>query len=105
MKSSHKNEVGGLSGQPLKDMSTQCIKDFYRLTRGQIPIIGVGGIANGQDAFEKILAGASLLQIYSSFAFQGPPVIRRIKQELEETLRSVPICYITFYPILINFFS
>lgn len=88
MKSECKSEVGGLSGQPLKDISTRCIGDFYRLTGGRIPIIGVGGVASGQDAFEKILAGASLIQLYTSFAFQGPPVVRRIKRELDEILRS-----------------
>lgn len=88
LKSQCKDEIGGLSGQPLKDISTRCIRDFYRLTNGQIPIIGVGGISSGQDAYEKILAGASLVQLYTSFALQGPPVVRRIKRELDEILRS-----------------
>ena len=81
--------MGGLSGEPLKDISTKCIKDVYRLTKGQIPIVGVGGVASGQDAFEKILAGASLVQLYTSFAFQGPPVVRRIKRELDEILKYI----------------
>lgn len=81
--------MGGLSGEPLKDISTKCIKDVYRLTKGQIPIVGVGGVASGQDAFEKILAGASLVQLYTSFAFQGPPVVRRIKRELNEILKYI----------------
>lgn len=89
LKSQCKDEIGGLSGQPLKDISTRCIRDFYRLTNGQIPIIGVGGISSGQDAYEKILAGASLVQLYTSFALQGPPVVRRIKRELDEILRFV----------------
>nr|SVE73644.1 EOG090X08P9 [Daphnia atkinsoni] len=88
LKSPNKNEIGGLSGQPLRDISTRCIGDFYRLTGGQIPIIGVGGVASGQDAYEKILAGASLVQLYSSFALEGPPIVRRIKRELDEILRS-----------------
>nr|CAG4647175.1 EOG090X08P9 [Megafenestra aurita]SVE92478.1 EOG090X08P9 [Megafenestra aurita] len=87
LKSDSKNESGGLSGEPLKDISTQCIKDIYRLTRGQVPIVGVGGVASGQDAYDKVLAGASLVQLYTSFAFQGPPVVRRIKRELDEILR------------------
>nr|CAG4651101.1 EOG090X08P9 [Simocephalus serrulatus]SVE94326.1 EOG090X08P9 [Simocephalus serrulatus] len=87
LKSDLKSETGGLSGQPLKDVSTRCIRDIYRLTRGQIPIVGVGGVASGQDAYEKVLAGASLIQLYTSFAFQGPPVVRRIKRELDELLR------------------
>ena len=60
--------------------------DFNRLTGGRIPVVGVGGVASVQDAFEKILPGASLL--YTSFAFHGPPVVRRIKRELDEILRS-----------------
>lgn len=91
LKSDSKNESGGLSGEPLKDISTQCIKDIYRLTRGQVPIVGVGGVASGQDAYDKVLAGASLVQLYTSFAFQGPPVVRRIKRELDEILRFVSI--------------
>ena len=87
LQSIHKIETGGLSGLPLKNLSTQCIKDFYRLTKGQVPIVGVGGVSSGQDAFEKIQAGASLIQIYTSFAFHGPPVVRRIKRELDEILR------------------
>nr|CAG4643312.1 EOG090X08P9 [Ilyocryptus agilis] len=87
LKSCHKSETGGLSGQPLRDMSTQCIKDFYRLTRGTIPIVGVGGIASGQDAFDKIRAGASLVQLYTSFAFQGPPIVPKIKAELDALLK------------------
>ncbi|XP_050548192.1 dihydroorotate dehydrogenase (quinone), mitochondrial-like, partial [Daktulosphaira vitifoliae] len=78
---------GGLSGRPLKDKSTKLISDFYKLTNGKIPIIGVGGIFNGQDAYEKVRAGASLLQIYTSFIYNGPPIITKIKKELETLLR------------------
>ena len=87
LQSSHQQENGGLSGQPLKEISTQCVKEVYRLTRGEIPIIGVGGISNGQDAFDKIHAGASLVQLYTSFAFEGPPVVRKIKRELDEIIK------------------
>ncbi|XP_050528570.1 dihydroorotate dehydrogenase (quinone)-like isoform X2 [Daktulosphaira vitifoliae] len=80
-------EPGGLSGRPLKDKSTKLISDFYKLTNGKIPIIGVGGIFNGQDAYEKVRAGASLLQIYTSFIYNGPPIITKIKKELETLLR------------------
>ena len=89
LKSSHKTETGGLSGQPLKDLSTKCVSDFYRLTGGKVPIIGVGGVASGQDAFEKIQAGASLVQLYSAMAIQGPTVVRRIKRELEDILKYI----------------
>lgn len=54
---------------------------------GQLPIIGVGGVASGQDAYEKIRAGASLIQLYSALVYQGPPVVSRIKRELEELLQ------------------
>lgn len=75
-------EQGGLSGQPLRDMSSRVIREFYRLTNGQIPIIGVGGVATGQDAYEKIKAGASLIQLYTSLTYEGPPVVNKIKREL-----------------------
>eukprot|EP00096_Caligus_rogercresseyi_P015799 TRINITY_DN8274_c0_g1_i1.p1 TRINITY_DN8274_c0_g1~~TRINITY_DN8274_c0_g1_i1.p1 ORF type:complete len:395 (-),score=69.83 TRINITY_DN8274_c0_g1_i1:71-1255(-) len=85
--SSNKAEVGGLSGKPLKDLSTRAIREMYSLTQGQVPIVGVGGISNGRDAYEKIEAGASLIQIYSAFVYQGPPVVKRINRELAEILR------------------
>ena len=84
--SSNKVEVGGLSGQPLKALSTQTIKDMYKLTAGKVVIIGVGGVFNGADALEKIKAGASLVQIYTSLAYLGPPVVNQIKQELSDLL-------------------
>lgn len=79
-------ENGGLSGQPLRDMSTKMISDFYRLTNGKIPIIGVGGISSGQDAYEKIKAGASLVQLYTGLTYEGPPIVNKIKRELIELL-------------------
>lgn len=79
-------EVGGLSGAPIKDMSTKVIGQMYKLTKGQVPIIGVGGVATGQDAYEKILQGASAIQLYTAMAFHGPPVVNRIKSELSELL-------------------
>ncbi|XP_015368075.1 PREDICTED: dihydroorotate dehydrogenase (quinone), mitochondrial [Diuraphis noxia] len=80
-------EPGGLSGKPLQEESTKLISEFYRLTNGKIPIIGVGGVFNGQDAYAKIRAGASLIQIYTSFIYNGPSVIVNIKKELENLLR------------------
>ncbi|CAG9769550.1 unnamed protein product [Ceutorhynchus assimilis] len=85
LNSDHKNEVGGLSGAPLRDMSTQMIMEMSLLTNGAV-IIGVGGISTGKDAYEKIKAGASLVQIYSTLAFDGPPVVTRIKKELVDLL-------------------
>ena len=82
------DEVGGLSGAPLRSLSTEAIAHVYRLTRGCLPIIGCGGVFTGDDAFEKIKAGASLVQIYTSFAIQGPPVVAAINRRLVSLLRS-----------------
>lgn len=87
LQSFRKSEPGGLSGEPLKPLSTDIIKDMYRLTKGKMPIIGVGGVSTGDDAYEKIRAGASLLQLYSALVYHGPPVVSRIKRELEELLQ------------------
>ncbi|XP_070809075.1 dihydroorotate dehydrogenase (quinone), mitochondrial isoform X3 [Pituophis catenifer annectens] len=81
------NEVGGLSGAPLRQLSTQMVSDMYSLTQGRVPIIGVGGVCTGQDALEKIRAGASLVQMYTALTYHGPPVVGTIKQELEALLR------------------
>ncbi|XP_050302553.1 dihydroorotate dehydrogenase (quinone), mitochondrial [Anthonomus grandis grandis] len=83
LKSIHKNESGGLSGAPLKDTSTQMIKEMSKLTNGAF-IIGVGGVSTGKDAYEKIRAGASLVQIYSALIYGGPPLVAKIKKELAE---------------------
>ncbi|KAL7866549.1 hypothetical protein AOLI_G00143630 [Acnodon oligacanthus] len=81
-----KNETGGLSGQPLKELSTRVVWEMYSLTKGKVPIIGVGGVASGQDALDKIRAGASLVQLYTALVYQGPPVVNKIKRELHELL-------------------
>ena len=77
---------GGLSGGPLLHASTRIIATLYRLTRGQIPLVGVGGIFTAQDAWEKISAGASLVQLYTGFIYEGPDVARRINEGLVEIL-------------------
>ncbi|CAL7938188.1 unnamed protein product [Xylocopa violacea] len=82
-----KEETGGLSGAPLSNMSTAMISDMYKRTRGTIPIIGVGGIFTGADAYDKIKAGASLVQVYTSFTYRGPPLVGKIKQELDDMLK------------------
>ncbi|XP_003704735.1 dihydroorotate dehydrogenase 2 [Megachile rotundata] len=82
-----KEESGGLSGAPLANMSTAMISDMYKRTRGTIPIIGVGGIFSGEDAYNKIKAGASLVQVYTSFTYLGPPIIGKIKRELDDMLK------------------
>ncbi|XP_012674672.1 dihydroorotate dehydrogenase (quinone), mitochondrial [Clupea harengus] len=87
LKDSASKETGGLSGQPLKAMATEVVRDMYRMTGGKIPIIGVGGIASGQDALDKIRAGASLVQLYTALVYQGPPVVTKIKRELDQLLK------------------
>ncbi|XP_030685622.1 dihydroorotate dehydrogenase (quinone), mitochondrial isoform X2 [Nomascus leucogenys] len=82
-----RSEIGGLSGKPLRDLSTQTIREMYALTQGRVPIIGVGGVSSGQDALEKIRAGASLVQLYTALTFWGPPVVGKIKRELEALLK------------------
>jgi len=82
----HASEAGGLSGRPLFAPATEILRQLYRLTAGKLPIIGVGGIANGADAYAKIRAGASLVQLYSALVFEGPGLVGRIKQELLQCL-------------------
>lgn len=83
-----KNEMGGVSGTPIKDTSNLIIKKFFKTLKAKVPIIGVGGINSGISAYEKIRAGASLLQLYTGLVYKGPFVVRAIKQELVELLRS-----------------
>jgi len=73
---------GGLSGLPLKQRATEMIANLYHLTNGRIPIIGVGGIFTAADAWEKISAGASLVQLYTGFIYQGPGIAREINEGL-----------------------
>ena len=77
---------GGLSGKPLARRSTQMIADLYELTRGRIPLIGVGGIFTAEDAWEKIAAGASLVQLYTGFIYQGPNIAQQINEGLAKIL-------------------
>lgn len=88
LKSKEKIEVGGLSGAPLTERSTKLIAKIYTLTKGQIPIIGVGGIFTGQDAYDKITAGASVIQLYTSLIYHGPPIVQKIKKELNDLLEA-----------------
>lgn len=87
LRSRDRAETGGLSGAPLLKPSTECLAEIYRLTKGRIPLIGCGGIADGASAYAKIRAGASLVQLYSALVFHGPGLVRRIKQELAQLLR------------------
>ncbi|NUM79486.1 quinone-dependent dihydroorotate dehydrogenase [bacterium] len=81
-----KNEQGGLSGKPLQKKSTEIIRHIYKITRGQLAIIGVGGIFTAEDAYEKIKAGASLVQIYTGFIYEGPSICKKINQGLVRLL-------------------
>ena len=86
-----KNEIGGLSGLPLQKLSLKLIKNFYKLNKGKVPIIGVGGVDSGQSAFEKIAAGATAVQLYTGMVYNGPGVIKDIKKELIEILKKEKI--------------
>lgn len=79
-------EAGGLSGRPLRARSTEVIRHLFRQTRGRVPIIGVGGIFNAADAWEKILAGASLVQIYTGIIYEGPGIAHNIVRGLRERM-------------------
>ena len=87
LKSRDREEAGGLSGDPLFALSTQTLSEMYRLTDGQVPLIGVGGVADGAGAYAKIRAGATLVQIYTALVFQGPALVPRIKRELTSLLK------------------
>ncbi len=82
-----KSEAGGLSGQPLKDISTRLIKKFYKETKGNIQIIGVGGVDSGKSAFEKITSGANAVQLYTGMVYKGPGIVKDIKKELISILK------------------
>ncbi|XP_058182463.1 dihydroorotate dehydrogenase (quinone), mitochondrial [Rhododendron vialii] len=81
-------EPGGLSGKPLFPLSTNTLKEMYVLTKGKIPLIGCGGVSSGEDAYKKIRAGATLVQLYTAFAYGGPALIPEIKAELARCLES-----------------
>lgn len=79
-------ETGGLSGAPVRRRSTEVIRHLYRQTQGRLPIIGVGGIFSAEDAWQKITAGASLVQIYTSLVYEGPGVVASIVTGLQDRL-------------------
>lgn len=82
LRSAHKLEAGGLSGRSLFARSTRVLHELYIATEGKLPLVGVGGIASGRDAYEKIRAGASLVQLYSAMVFHGPGLARSVIREL-----------------------
>ncbi|MDH3703390.1 MAG: quinone-dependent dihydroorotate dehydrogenase [Alphaproteobacteria bacterium] len=83
----HRGEDGGLSGRPLFAASTELLARLYRLTEGRLPLVGVGGIANAEDAYAKIRAGASLVQLYTALVHQGPQLLQRIKEDMAQMIR------------------
>jgi dihydroorotate dehydrogenase len=87
LKSAERGETGGLSGKPLFELSTRRLAELYRLTGGRIPLIGAGGVRSGADAYAKIRAGASLVQLYTALVFEGPGLASRINRELASFLR------------------
>ena len=87
LRSAAADEAGGLSGKPLMASATKVLSDLYTLTEGRVPMIGVGGVASGADAYAKIRAGASLVQLYSALVYGGPGLVRQINSELIMQLR------------------
>jgi len=88
LRSKYARESGGLSGAPLKELALQRLKDFRAATGGGLPLIAAGGIASGADAYARIKAGASLVQLYSALIYQGPLLARRIERELIALMRA-----------------
>ena len=87
LRSVHAGETGGLSGEPLRDLAQQRLRDFRKATGGAISLVGVGGIASAEDAWARIRAGASLVQLYSAMIYEGPGIARRITSGLEALMR------------------
>ncbi len=81
-------EAGGLSGKPLFELATQKLRLLYKITEGRIPLVGVGGIGSADDAYTKIRAGASLLQLYTALIYEGPGLVERLKQGLALRLKA-----------------
>ena len=88
LRSPHRREAGGLSGAPVVALSTRVLARAFLLARGRLVLIGAGGVRTGADALTKIRAGASLVQLYTAFAYAGPALIPRLKQELVAALRA-----------------
>jgi dihydroorotate dehydrogenase len=87
LKSRYAGEAGGLSGAPLRDLAQQKLRDFHGVAKGAIPLIGVGGIGSAEDAWARIRAGASLVQLYSAMVYEGPGLARRITSGLERLMK------------------
>lgn len=88
LRSAHREEAGGLSGRPLFALSTERLRVFARMLEGRIPLIGCGGVTSGADAYAKIRAGATLVQLYSALVFGGPALVGEIKRDLTARLKA-----------------
>ena len=88
LRGQHKEEMGGLSGRPLFRNATELLRNAHRMSGGRLPLVGTGGIENGMDAYAKIRAGASVVQLYSALIYGGPALVGKIKRELAACLRS-----------------
>ena len=88
LKNINKLEKGGLSGKPIKNISNEIISKFYKILKNKTKIIGVGGVSNGQDAFEKIISGATLVQLYTGMVYRGPRIASKISNELIDLLKN-----------------
>ena len=86
LRSSRQSETGGLSGAPLMSLSTEVLRKTAERVERQFPLIGCGGVSSGADALAKLRAGATLVQLYSAMVYEGPPLVRRIKDELAALL-------------------
>lgn len=87
LKSRYAGEAGGLSGPPLKPLALDALREFRRASGGEMPLIGVGGIATAEDAWERIRAGASLVQLYSAMVYEGPGIAKRIAYGLAHIMK------------------
>ncbi|MNI11445.1 Dihydroorotate dehydrogenase [compost metagenome] len=87
LKNPNREQMGGLSGKPLRNRSTDIIKQIYRLTEGKLPIIGSGGIFTAQDAYDKIRAGATLVEVYTALIYEGPGLLARINKGLLDLMK------------------
>ena len=86
LKNTQSHQKGGLSGKPIESKSSELIRKFYKILKGRIKIIGVGGVDSGRTAYQKLLAGADYLQLYTGMVFRGPNIVGLIKKELKEIL-------------------
>lgn len=88
LKSRHAGETGGLSGEPLRDLAQAMMGAFHQAAAGRVALIGAGGIASGADAYARIRAGASAVQLYSALVYGGPGLVVRIRRDLAARLRA-----------------